>query len=545
MRQIVTRLILGVRCFVVGSLCLAHPATGQTQENIRYSAGFEIKETQQRFPTGTLLQAKDRDGAVRFSVGVERSYNTAQESDPALLTVSFSDGNPYPNETAILGPTGLSHGSLYQLNNEIYVQNSFDQSFHRLKAGDAGWQSVTTEDIKNEFCKGNAEFCEALKGCGRTISFNNTYLRSRSCASTAGRVIWSAATSRTFKGIASLDLVPAFLSEASLVLSYTALAEKGAGVLFCKIRPNRRVEEADCTSHSYDDKLDFPYAIIENGSLITTFSSYGAVVRFDSQTKKIGVIRKANTLYENFETTSYQIYSALGFENGFILGGYPISLVAYLTGQSIVSDKINSIPAAFNYGEIQTLALFDNRIYAGVWPWGQLWVLRPETLRWELEKRLFSHPSMQGLNEFDTLNEPYVDKIGSNQLGQRITGMTKAGSSLYILTSAKDGYVTDTMRRAELSAEQMQEYGTLHKVQKTGQLTFEVEGGLRAGDNFSFEVTDSILRVIRNDTQITTVPVKISEKFCLNGSVSGEGIYGELVGATAKAKTSKGNLRCR
>ncbi len=195
----------------------------------------------------------------------------------------------------------------------------------------------------------------------------------------------------------------------------------------------------------------------------------------------------------------------------------------------------------FNYGEVQTVGFFKNRMLAGTWPWGQLWSWDFATRKWTLVKRLFSHPDVNALTDQERLDEPYVKKTGANQLGQRIVSMKKDRDALYVMTAAKDGYMKDFAAKAGLSEAQLNEYGAVHKFTTSGQFAVSLEGGIRAGDEFAFELTENYLRVSLNGRPIGSAVVKITDTFCLQRATAGDGLLGDWTGGMISCRSSDRN----
>jgi hypothetical protein len=44
--------------------------------------------------------------------------------------------------------------------------------------------------------------------------------------------------------------------------------------------------------------------------------------------------------------------------------------------------------------EAQTTTIYRGDLYAGVWPWGELWRLDTVTKKWRLAQRMFSYPQL-------------------------------------------------------------------------------------------------------------------------------------------------------
>jgi hypothetical protein len=118
--------------------------------------------------------------------------------------------------------------------------------------------------------------------------------------------------------------------------------------------------------------------------------------------------------------------------------------------------------------EAQTLAIYNGEIYAGVWPWAEVW--RYDGAGWQFVQRMFSHPPLT-----DAVTHPYetetkqVDDV-YNLWGQRVTGLVPSNGSLIITTSSKGGALWEP-KFAFLAADKRLDYGAIYRATLPGQFS--------------------------------------------------------------------------
>jgi hypothetical protein len=521
-------------------------AQSAAAEDPLYRIEVSVASASAAHPSGTLIQAKDQFGRIRLTAGIERSFNTNNQSDPKQLTVSFDDGTePIVSET-FAGPNGVHHGSLYRLGGHTFIKDSFSEKIYERNEIRNIWTEAGSERVLDLYCGADAELCAALSsGCDQLLDVTRTVLRMRRCAAVDGRLVWLERGLTEFAGVTPSNLAPVFVSDEALVLGYIADAKVGTGVVICRLPGGGVPKPSDCFRSAYGDEQDFPYSIVDTGEDIVVFSTYGSVKRFNVRDGSVKEIRKANEPLKDLGTTSYQIYSALSTDGSIFLGGYPFSITQKFRSDGTIADFDAPLPQTFNYGEVQTAVLFKNHMLAGTWPWGQLWSWDFAKREWALVKRLFSHPKIEAVTDLERLDEPYVKKAGANQLGQRIVSMKKDRDALYVMTSAKDGYMRDFAAKAGLSGAQLDEYGAVHKFTATGQLALSLDDNIHAGDVFTIELTENYLRIFRDGRPIGSAVVKITDKFCLQRASIGTGLLGNWAGARLTGGTATGTLRCQ
>lgn len=208
-------------------------------------------------------------------------------------------------------------------------------------------------------------------------------------------------------------------------------------------------------------KGEFPYAIgcLRDDVIATT--NLGTILRLRNG--------RWETLREP-DGKSCQIYAALNRGDSLWLGHYPSGAAWEYDGEAIQlrPDWPPVPPGVSNAArEAQTFTLYGGDVYAGVWPWAELWRADSPD-HWELVRRMFTLPAIT-----TEMVHPYerqtVDAGGPvlNQWGQRVTSMVHSGNDLFISTSAKSS------RRwspefAFLDEKARDEYGRVYRMTRPG-----------------------------------------------------------------------------
>lgn len=194
--------------------------------------------------------------------------------------------------------------------------------------------------------------------------------------------------------------------------------------------------------------------------------------------------------------TSWQGYSMLRHYDKVLIGQYPTgSLYQYDENGLKPFDPPIPVPEGVSkYArEAQTLAIYGGYLYAGVWPWGELWRFDHEANSWSLAGRMFARTALTAEDQ-----EPYAramkDKPAPyNYWGQRITSLTNFQNSLYIATMNKQGgpwlpEVHDFLDEATVA-----EYGAVHKLTAPAQIAAPFTWKERTELGFHVEAGDLIL----------------------------------------------------
>ena len=175
-----------------------------------------------------------------------------------------------------------------------------------------------------------------------------------------------------------------------------------------------------------------PFASGQFEGEVLTCSNIGGMYAFDGTNWK--------TILDGELGTSYQVYSMLNYKDRLLLGQYPTGELFSYDGES-VTHLVGSPPVmegvSSSARELQTLTIYAGELYAGVWPWGELWKLNPDTEEWVFVRRMFEQPAITNATVHPYERE--CAELGgvANLWGQRVTSLLPNGDSMFVSTSTK------------------------------------------------------------------------------------------------------------
>lgn len=230
---------------------------------------------------------------------------------------------------------------------------------------------------------------------------------------------------------------------------------------------------------------------------------------------------------------SWQGYSLTAWYDHHLIGHYPTgSLMEYANGKVDLFEPAIPIPpgASSAAREAQTLDIYGGDLYAGVWPWGELWRLDSDSHQWEFVKRVFEIP------EISEDQAPYQNQMQGkpdafNYWGQRIMNLVGTSDGLFISTMNKQGkpYLPDI--HDFLSPEIVSQYGAIHKmsgvVQVSHQLPWKTVTELR------FTYSNDSIRIYQDGNLLEerNLPGNTGlEGRTVKSLRSGKGVYGPFGG---------------
>ncbi|MCS6860265.1 MAG: hypothetical protein NZT92_08095 [Abditibacteriales bacterium] len=268
----------------------------------------------------------------------------------------------------------------------------------------------------------------------------------------------------------------------------------------------------------------FPYACGSLGNELLITTNIGQVHRLNADGWQ--------TLRET-DGKSYQVYAALNTQDRLWLGQYPTgNLFDYFDGKLMpLNDQPPPMPGVSTSArELQTLTIYRGDIYAGVWPWGEVWRYRPGSRRWEFVKRFFTHPEPT-----DATVHPYEKETAAldpvaNLWGQRIASMVPLGDSLYISTSAKGTPAYDPKFKF-LADDKWKEYGMVYRYRLPGHLSVPMEWKDRT-TQLEFIIEKGWMRVRQDGKELgraslngAALPTLTKDRLTW-----GSGLYGQFAG---------------
>ena len=277
-----------------------------------------------------------------------------------------------------------------------------------------------------------------------------------------------------------------------------------------------------------------PFAWGQWEDQIVTISNYGGIHVFEDG--------DWNTSLEASDQTSYQVYSMLRWYDRALLAQYPSGHVFDYRGEDAV--EIEGWPPRLpgvspSARECQSLGIYRGELFAGVWPWAELW--RYDSQQWHSLGRMFTHPEItdETVHPYEAEAERY--DLVLNHWGQRATSMVPLGDALYVGTSSK-GTPEWEDRFDFLTEEQRREYGSVLRVRMPGNLAAQIDwkdGPTR----LEFIATPDGLEIVQDGTRIARSMIQDDLSFETSDLTVdwGEGIFGPLRGDLHEHELSHGN----
>lgn len=278
---------------------------------------------------------------------------------------------------------------------------------------------------------------------------------------------------------------------------------------------------------TYDipNPIEFVYAFGQWRDHIVAVTNHGRVLRLDSQGWQV--------LREPKPGVSFQIYSAISSYDRLLLGHYPTGEIYEYRGEPLrlLAGWPPVMPGvARSAREAQSLTLYGGDLYAGVWPWAEVWRYDGNRQTWNFVQRMFSHPPAT-----DRSQHPYeaetaaADKV-ANLWGQRVTGLEPLGHDLFITTSSKTGWSWEP-RFGFLSPQERADYGAIYRATVPGTLSVPIRW-TPDPTRLEFAIHDGVLAIRQDDRILGSVPLPGEAERVLKGGrfQRGQGIFGPFQG---------------
>ena len=278
---------------------------------------------------------------------------------------------------------------------------------------------------------------------------------------------------------------------------------------------------------------EFVYAFGQLRNHVIAATNTGGVYRYDGGTWSV--------LREPSPGVSFQIYTAINYYDRLLFGQYPTGDLFEYDGEKLF-HLANSPPVlkgvTKNARELQTLAIYGGELYAGVWPWGEVWRFDGDRNEWNFVQRMFDHPELT-----DSVTHPYeketkqVDDV-FNLWGQRVTGMVPFQQSLMITTSSKGGNAWQP-KFDFLSPSQRSDYGAAYQLVIPGQLAV-ASRWVPEHSTFEFRIADHELTIDQDGTRLGSL--KLTDQslsgFKPHAIRWGRGVFGAFAGKIHARSTS-------
>lgn len=400
---------------------------------------------------GTVFEVADDQGRPLLGAGFLGAYNTAHRSDRNVLHVYERNDAPAVFEKL---PRVNNDAGVYLFERQGKV---FAQSARSGGAEPGVWVYDEAESAWRPVDGPDPETIDAADGALKLVGSAIQY---------KGRDIlnWP-----DYQG----TILPRYYANGWLVV-YNRFASDDARVdqfLAWRWRPGQAepLEADDALARTLSKKGEFPYAIGTLRDDLIVATNLGTVLRLRGG--------RWEALREP-DGKSHQIYAALNYGDSLWLGHYPSGEILEYDGEAI-HDRPGRPPVPEGVStaarEAQTLTLYAGDVYAGVWPWAELWRMSGgEPDDWKLVRRMFTQPALTAETVHPYDRETEATGVVFNQWGQRVTSMVHAGADLFISTSAKSAAPWEP-KFDFLDEKARDEYGRVYRMNRPGHVAAPLE----------------------------------------------------------------------
>lgn len=277
---------------------------------------------------------------------------------------------------------------------------------------------------------------------------------------------------------------------------------------------------------------EFPYAYGQLDHQTVSCSNIGGVYALRNG--------QWRTLVEGSMDYSYQVYAGFTYYDRLLLGQYPSGELFAFDGESV--ERLKGWPPVMTgvsqkAREAQTIVLYGGELYVGVWPWGEVWRYHRDLDKWNLARRMFTHPSItnQSIHPYEL--ECQALGVVANLWGQRVTSMVPLNDSLLIATSAKTPIPWDP-KFDFVGKNAWKEYGSVTRVRASGHLSVPVEW-TDGPTELRFMINEDTMRVEQDGVPIESSIFHGSE-IDIKGVRNinwGQGAYGVFSGTRLEGST--------
>lgn len=516
-----TRVLIVLAAIEAGSVFAQTPTSKSDPPILSVNVTVDLGEDRgQNF--GSLFELKDAEGRVVGGAGFPAVYNTRFRMDrqtvqffvrpPARKPEIRLERLPRPDDNCGLYMFDYA-GRLYAINDAV------GDHYSEWDPDTSSWSPATG----------------AVEGLGSgydgVVRLGSGVLRFAGGAVTYdGRTILPAASEGRYANF--------YYAQGRLFFYHTVRSETDGYTQICACRwtPDSSVPidiaQADTIRVEPVGATTWAYGHL--GEQVLTVSNHGGVFVHDGAGWKV--------LRERVPTVSYQVYSVVTYYDRLLLGHYPTGEVFEFDGENLTRKEgfPPKLPAVSpSARECQTLALHGGDLYAGVWPWGEVWRHDGIEDRWHSLGRLFTHPEAHDRTVHPYEADAVRHGLVANQWGQRVTSAVSIGPSLMFSTSAKSNALWESRFADFLSDSERKEYGAVLRLTIPGNvstpLTWKPEP-----INLQFVVSKDRMTVLQDGSEVGSAVFEPAflEGFQPATIAWGTGLYGELIGSLKMPEVS-------
>lgn len=462
---------------------------------------------------GTLFEARDKSGRLVAGAGFVGVYNTRYRSDRYQLQFFVRPRKNAARFTRQQVPRSTTDSGvyLYGLDGHVFADgNGKDAATRRWDASHRTWVEVPAT---------------------QRADLAATRVRGKLLALKAGRVLYDGRVILDRPSIGRylrLYYAKGFLF---FYHQYSSTTQPGFNrVVAVPWTPYGDVLKADpakAISLTTKYPREFPYAYGQFGNQVVNCSNIGGLYVFDGKTWR--------TVLKPDDKVSYQIYSMINYRDRLLMGQYPTGRLLEYDGAKVI-DRKNTPPVLTGVSsaarEAQTTTIYRGELFAGVWPWSELWRLDPDNNRWTSMGRMFTHPAITAKTVHPYEARARKQGLVVNELGQRLTALVPHADALWIGTSSKSGSAWKPSTAELFSSRDRNEYGAIHRLTMPGNLAANIRW---TGKPITLRFVAKAGRIsVQQDGRelgSATIPRAVLNDMPKVEFVRGKGVFGPLSGS--------------
>ena len=455
---------------------------------------------------GTLFEARAEDGTLAAGAGFQDVYNTRFRNDRFTLQffVRPQDENAGFELTRLPHPDLGCGVYLFDLDGEVYAWSSVQgNSVRRWDAHTERWVAELPPKVP-----------QLRSGDGIMRVGSGHLVFSSDCAWYNQQQILSPPASGGWFNF--------YYAQGHLFFYHRVSGDtKSTHLLACPWTPesDAPIDLNKAVRFKTLHEAETPFSWGQWRDQVLTISNTGGIYVFadDQWTMALAPDRK----------TSYQVYSALLWQQRLLLAQYPTGNVFAWDGRTAnhLRDWPPVLPGvAGSARECQTLCIYRGDLMAGVWPWAEVWRCDVDSQNWTSHDRAFTHPELT--TDFQHPYETAARQQGwvLNHWGQRVTSMIPGGDSLLLSTSSK-GTVEWTEDEKFLSESQRREYGAVLRLKMPGNLSAPVQWTGRPV-HLRFIVRDGQMQIEQDGRRIASTLLPFNRDLSNLNVQFGSGLFG-------------------
>ena len=408
---------------------------------------LDLERTHERFPVGEVFSWKDKHDQ-NISGVIYNIWNTRAQRGSDSLQLFFDTIPSQKLKIEDLGRPLPDSGTMLSRINGMLVAlpiiNETEKNIAIYSPSNSSWKKYSPDEQRTLLSKKFVGLKDKdTSNCGLLTSLHESAVFYKSCAYTPELGLITA----------TANSIPLATDGLGVIRYVYSGIQDPSGIDYCL--------NEKCHHAHFMHRGAFPYLITRTNDGLVIGSNYGGVQFYNYKTDRVDRLRKS-------DEHSYQLYTSIYDGKNTLIGQYPDGRLLTLDGKKQITDNPQQLPLDKDIlataPEVQSLAAYDGRLFAGVWPFGELYV-GSYNGDWTLFKRFFSAPQKSNLSPFTT------EISGQNELGQRIYDMITIGDSLYVVTSSKTALPLDK-NLYPIEPRILEEYGHVYKI--SGGRTYDV-----------------------------------------------------------------------